>query len=172
LLERVAEDKATIEWRGRWSHQNQSLAVVGFKSGFWGKKEFLFDPSRGYLPARIAEQTHGWPEKKPHSPHQTHLLEAKDAGKGRWFPMHVVNIRVPPEAGAQVDVVDVRVTELVVDKVSKEDLSIDVPAGTGVTWSDVSVDGLCHFRLRQDEKLTPDDIPRLEEMLKKSVVGR
>src|SRR6516165_12230647 len=73
LLERVAEDKATIEWRGRRSHQNQSLAVVGFKSGFWGKKEFLFDPSRGYLPARIDEQTHGWPEKKPHSPHQTHL---------------------------------------------------------------------------------------------------
>lgn len=120
---------------------------------------FFLDPQQGYLPKEVVYYTaHEGVKVLNH----VYLLEAKDCGKGRWFPTHVLSILA--EYHNPVLVRDIRVTELETDKHPTDgDFALAIPAGTQIRHAKAGEPGL--FNLKQDEKVTPDDIPRLFAML-------
>ncbi|MCI0740753.1 MAG: hypothetical protein L0Y72_17015 [Gemmataceae bacterium] len=127
--------------------------------------EYYFDPSQGYLPLKMVQHCEPpWSGEK----HDVilHLLSAKECSRSRWFPMKWLQIHVYPNRAA-VELVELRVTEFEPDKKpTDEDFSIVLPAGTLIQGeSENARVPRKSFRLRQQEKVTPDDIPRLAEML-------
>lgn len=128
------------------------------------RMSILFDPNRGYLPVRcelFSVTSNG--ERRPGLLVQ--MLDAKDVGARRWFPVHIVSFSEPRRHGQTLSLMDYRVNELVMDKVSDEDLRLELPAGTTVLRRDMPVGGREYITFRQNEKLAPSDIPRLERML-------
>jgi len=123
------------------------------------------------LPVRIVLSPVGT-DGKPGAGCETWLREAKEVGDGRWFPMHVVLFDAPRTPGQTVAVRDIRVTELMFDRVNDSDLELEVAAGTTVFRRDMPVGGKEFFTFRQTERLSPSEIPRIEAMLKEAGEGR
>jgi hypothetical protein len=128
-------------------------------------KWFVFDPQRGNLPLKFRSIDND-PKGIRVSEFQSHLLAAQDVGKGRWFPTHVLAFTVPTDPARPFAVADYHVSELVVDKVSDEDLSLEIGAGTTIFRRDMPIGSKERMTLRKDERISPDDIPRIEKMLK------
>lgn len=115
---------------------------------------YSLDPARGYLPRR-----HRWVfDGKEGS--VTYLTHDRECSNQRWFPERLVTYFSgfdPPRL-----VREFRLLDLEVDKRPKpEDFNVVLPAGTLI--KDGSKD---MFRLKQEEKVGPDDLPRLVAMLK------
>ena len=72
----------------------------------------------------------------------------------------------PAKEGQSISLRDLRVTELVMDKVTEADLSIAIAAGTTVFREDMPIGSKEYFTTRQDEHIAPSDIPRIETMLR------
>jgi hypothetical protein len=142
------------------------LSVV-FQSTQWGSSEFQFSQTEGHLPLRRIDHLLS-PEGRKYPETQKHLLETRDVGKQRWFPIHSLRLIFPDKEGAPIFVTDVRVTELVMDKVTEEDLTIELPAGTEIGWRLPDKHNDERFKLRQKERLSPKDIPRVQSMLHES----
>jgi hypothetical protein len=127
--------------------------------------EYYFDVRRGYWPLKFVQHLEPpWAGEK--HDHVIHLVKAQECGRQRWFPMTWVEVSIYPKRSS-VLVSELNVTELDVDnKPSDEDFSILLPAGTAID-EDSHAPGQAprSFRLRQQEKITPDDIPRLAKML-------
>jgi hypothetical protein len=126
--------------------------------------DYYFDVQRGYLPLRVVENLTS-PKGQPYPEMQTHLLEAKEFKKQRWFPMHVVCIWFPDRAQDPFYIHDLRVTDVEVDKTpTHEDFALALPPGTSVRRL-YSASPKEHFLLRQQETIEPSDIPRLFQVL-------
>lgn len=125
--------------------------------------DYFLDPQRGYLPVRILHR------RRPPYPRtfdmHNHVLEAKEFSGNRWFPMKVLNVDIDPSVPG-VSVRGLEVLELTVDEpFAKDAFTITVPAGTRIQ-SEIGAPGTpSAFRLRQDETVRPEDIPRIEQML-------
>jgi hypothetical protein len=105
------------------------LAVSRGYKGEGLRTSYRFDPERGYL------VVHFW-DSDPHSGkrnYEAFMVEAKDCGSGRWFPMR--SIVVPGEENEPWPrrVKEMRVTELTLGRPADQDFVLDVPAGTQVT---------------------------------------
>jgi hypothetical protein len=126
--------------------------------------EYYFDPSRGYWPLKFVSHCEPpWAGEKQDI--VVHLVKAQQCSRQRWFPMMWLQLTIFPKRGS-VLVSELRVTELDVDnKPSDEDFSVVLDAGTSVETLPQGVEAPHSFRLRQPEKITPDDIPRLAGML-------
>jgi hypothetical protein len=124
--------------------------------------EYWLDVQQGYLPQRGVFYT--LPEVKG-STEEAHLLEAQQPDGKHWFPMHMVFIQHPP---GMMRAVDIHVTDLEVKKrPAASDFTLKVPAGTVIQSRAPGEGRRPSFRLKQDEKISADDIPRLEQMLEK-----
>jgi len=125
--------------------------------------EYYFDVRRGYLPLRVVRRVYP-PETAQQYDRVTYLLDAKECSKGRWFPMHTVTVFVQPTQ-KRVDITEIRVKELDVEnKPTTEDFTLELPAGTKIERPNEDPE-YRSFRLRRNERITPDDIPRLLRML-------
>src|SRR5438132_2004075 len=82
--------------------------------------------------------------------------------------MHTVAFSTPAKEGQSISLRDLRVTELVMDKVTEADLSIAIAAGTTVFREDMPIGSKEYFTTRQDEHIAPSDIPRIETMLREA----
>lgn len=117
---------------------------------------YSFDPARGHLPIRHVRLWNGKPITQQYV---THVI---DCGNDRWFPERIVKL-VTRKDGL-FDVGETKTLELDVDHRPKRDeFTIDVPAGTGVL--EYGNETGKFFRLKQDEKINIDDLPRLFQML-------
>ena len=164
LLHRTV-NKVAISSKGETKLENQTVVHVGFKSTQWGELDFYFDPQRGYLPFMVSQRFIS-PDGKPYAESRTYLKEAKQCSNKGWYPLHFIEIGFPSKDKAPFSVIDVRVTELDTDtKVTDADLTLELPAGTVIRSPSRTYQG---YRLQQAEKVTPDDIPKLQEKLSKT----
>lgn len=155
----------SLSSKGPEKIRDEAAVHVNIKSWEWGNADWYFGPNQGYLP--LLHKNHSFsPTGKQYPENQTHVLETKQLGKQGWFPTHIVQVFFASAQGDPVRVVDFRVTELT-DKVTEEDLSIEVPAGTSVFWENDENQNRNHFRTRLKENLRPSDITRIKEMLGK-----
>jgi hypothetical protein len=92
------------------------------------------DPARGHLPCRtVVSETSTGGSRPASSTWEFWLLDAKDCGRGRFFPIRYVffSHHAGQERGYRL--FDLVVTELDPDHTpTREDLSVDLPAGTGL----------------------------------------
>jgi hypothetical protein len=166
ILQGMAGNVA-ITSQGVAKQENQSVIHVGFKSQEWGEEDFYFDPQRGHLPCMVSERLISPPPKgMPYPETRTYLKAAKECNNKGWFPLHFVRIHFPKQPNTTCGIVEIRVSFLDTDtQVTDADLTLELPAGTVIQapsdryWQ--------FFSLRQNEKVTPGDIPKLQEMLKK-----
>ena len=165
LIARVGERKFLLSGEGSAVVRQQPAEHVRMSGQSFGTADWFFGPNIGYLPAKsslqlISKSGQAYPQI------QTFVLEAKNLESQGFFPTHVMQVFAGDHEKAPVRVVEIRVTELT-NKVTEDDLSIEVPAGTSVLWKNEENHNDSHFRTRQKEKLRPDDIPRLMQMLEK-----
>ncbi len=119
---------------------------------------YSFDPARGHLPIRLQFLWNGKPKS------QTFVTHIRECSKQRWFPERYVIVDTPDKEGALYDVREIKLLELDADhRPDKSEFSVNVPAGTQVLEFDKR-DGRHFFNLKQDEKITIDDIPKLFDM--------
>lgn len=168
--EAVGTGEATAGSDGIVRHDGRSLVHLQYEIGS-SSKSLLFDPNQGHLPATIRVIEKG-ANARASNELQSHLLAAKEVGKGRWFPMHVVTIVVSKGNNPGVLVADFEVTELAIDKVTEEDLSLRIAAGTTIFRRDMPVGKKEYITLRQDELVSPSQIPQIERMLKEAPNNR
>jgi hypothetical protein len=127
--------------------------------------ELFFDVARGYLPMRVVLH-----RDRPYSVEKYDdvrcLLAAEHIeGKG-WFPTKWVQVEVFAD-GKPCLVNQLLVTESEFVKAPKaEDFTLTLPAGTLIrrAQQDTTEESV-KFRLQREEKVTPDDIERLNRML-------
>ena len=124
-----------------------------------------YDVARGYLPIRIARWVEPTKDGEPRrNVHEVWVTEVKDCGKGRFFPTRHVLCYVPDAPGSKVSV-----SELVVRSVDPdyeptvEDFTFTLPAGLPVIF--FRSNQAPKFTPRQDETITPADLPKLFEMV-------
>jgi hypothetical protein len=160
------QGRVTISSRGLVTEGGDALIHSEYNFGSRLRSLYL-DPSRGYLPKRYGSFEIASNGERGHE-FQTHLLDAKDVGKGRWFPMHSVAFMVPAKKGDLIRLRDIQVGELVIDNVTDGDLELEFAAGTTVCRYDKPAGSREYFTFRQNEKISPTDIPRLEKMLKEA----
>jgi hypothetical protein len=119
---------------------------------------YSFDPARGHLPIRLQMLWNGKPKS------QTFVTHIRECSNQRWFPERYVIVDTPDKEGALYDVREIKLLELNADhRPDKNEFFVNVPAGTQVLEFDKR-DGRHFFNLKQDEKITIDDIPKLFEM--------
>jgi len=131
--------------------------------------EYYFDVSKGYLPLKAVRHVEPpWAGEKFDL--ILHVLQAKECSNQRWFPMTLLQIDVTP-GKPLVDISELRVTELDVDrKPTDEDFAITIDAGTMIKLETRDTHKAPpFFYLKQQEKVTPEDIPRLARMLENVV---
>jgi hypothetical protein len=126
---------------------------------------FYFDPQRGYLPYQC-ESIFVADDLKKKLRHVVRLIEAKEyPGKG-WFPTHLISVWLPVREGEPVNISDLRVEELRLDKdVRAEDFEVELHAGMTII-QDWPEDKYASFKLRQSEKVSPDDLSRIGNLIK------
>lgn len=119
---------------------------------------YSFDPARGHLPIRVQMLWNGKPKS------QTFVTHLRECSNQRWFPERYVKVATPDKEGALYDVREIKLLELDADhRPDKSEFFVNVPAGTQVSEFDKPM-GRHFFTLKQDEKITLDDIPKLFEM--------
>lgn len=124
------------------------------------QRQFALDPARGYLPIEVATDIPNFPSQPAV---RTFLRSAMECTAGRWFPERVTEVTVPQKPGNRYQVQEIAVLELNADvKPTSDDLAITIPAGTMINHQ--LADGK-YFRLKQNEKVSPDQLPRLFQML-------
>ncbi len=131
---------------------------LGTRALIW---RLALDPSRGHLPCRgVLAAAHANGDEQA-TGHEFWLLDAKDCGRGRFFPTRFVWVSSPREkGGGQFRVTEYAAAELIVDRVpTREDLSIELPAGTTLALS--HPDGRPSFTLQRDTAIHPDDLAGL-----------
>jgi hypothetical protein len=127
-------------------------------------RQFYLDPARGFLPARIDYHCRFYRTFDGQPKIQTILMQGRECSKQRWFPERSLNITVPENDGGEFRVVEIKVVELDVDtRPSVYDFTVEVPVRTPVWDQNNPAKGF--FRLKQDERINVNDLPRLFEML-------
>jgi hypothetical protein len=139
---------------------------VSFKPGTPEEIKFSyiysFDSSKGYLPIRM---TALWNDKPKTQVFVTHIRECSNQ---RWFPERTVAVVTPDKAGALYDVSEGKLLELDADHhPDKNKFFFTIPAGTTVLdFGDPN--GRNFFKLKQDERISVEDLSKLFEMCEKS----
>jgi hypothetical protein len=144
------------------------LVSVSFRSRQSGSQaRFVLDPARGFLPV-LGFKSCRRPGAAPDSPKvHMRLLKARECPDGRWFPEHVVSATVPDNSGGRFDVQEIKVIELQLDpKLTEEDFSIDIPAGTMVLAPNVAATEGVFFRTKQDEHVGLRDLDGMFGLLR------
>lgn len=124
------------------------------------------DPARGYQPLRdISRWTQPDDPSKRQYVNEVWVTEIKDCGKGRFFPTRVVLVMPPAEAGGKFNVSEIVVRSVEPDyQATEADFTFTLRAGTPVVF--FRGDRAPFFVPRRDEAITPEDIPKLIEMVK------
>jgi hypothetical protein len=122
---------------------------------------FHLDLNRGCIPIRI--QKFEGNEKKGEELERTDVLDLRACSNGRWVPMKILSLRFPAAVGVFEPVVR-EVTEFDVDRrPTKDELSVDMEAGTRITRQS-KPEAKYSVTLRQGERIGPDDIARVIEI--------
>lgn len=123
---------------------------------------YSFDPARGYLPIRMQMLWNGKPKT------QIFVTAIRECSNQRWFPERSVEVDTPDKDGALYDVREIKLLELDADhRPDKSEFFVNVPAGTSVLEF-AKQDSRHFFHLKQDEKISVEDLPKLFEMTEKS----
>ncbi|HZV05621.1 MAG TPA: hypothetical protein VE999_11110 [Gemmataceae bacterium] len=123
---------------------------------------YSFDPARGHFPIRIQMLWNGKPKT------QVFVTRMRECSNQRWFPERSVEINTPDKEGALYDVLEIKLLELDADhRPDKSEFYFNIPAGTQVLEF-AKLDGRHFFTLKQEEKITIDDIPKLFELCEKA----
>ncbi len=123
--------------------------------------EFALDAARGHIPLCIVRYDAKGAEDK-----RTEVTEIQQCSKNRWFPMRIVKYFTQGRGFWIVD--DYKITKLDVDhRPSRESLMLDLPAGTDILDIEQSNPGkVTPFAiLMKNERIHPEDIPRLREVV-------
>jgi hypothetical protein len=137
--------------RKTWRRRDETIAFA---------LVFSFDGSRGNLPIRMALL---WNEK-PRT--QVFVTHARECSGQRWFPERTVVVDLPDKPGAPCDVLEIKLLELDADqRPDASEFFFTIPAGTSVLRFG---EGQKFFRLKQDEKISIEDLPRLFKMVDES----
>lgn len=123
--------------------------------------EFALDPARGHIPLCIVRYDAKSVEDK-----RIEVTEIQQCSKNRWFPMRIVKYFTQGRGFWIVD--DYKVTKLDVDnRPSRESLMLDLPAGTDILDVEQSEPGKVTpgATLRKQERIHPEDIPRLRDVV-------
>jgi hypothetical protein len=136
----------------RFDQRKQAEAPKRFEAI---SRTFAFDPSRGHLPIRMQLFARG----KHYS--TVFVTQVRECANKRWFPERTI------EVSKEEDVYlfrEMLLLELDADQRPKhEEFSFTIPAGTSVV--EFGGDMKKFFRLKQDEKISVDDLPTLFKML-------
>lgn len=125
--------------------------------------DYYFDTDHGFLPYRITT----YEVKKNRVYGHICLTHARQCSKGRWFPERSINVILPQQEGGLFSVRETKVVELDVDRrPNGSEFTLELPAGTAMfdPHQDVS------FKLKQNEKINVDDLPKLVEMCRLMLV--
>lgn len=113
-----------------------------------------FDPAQGMTPVR-EDTTH-----KGHASTRTVVTAIRALPDGRWFPERMVWFNLDEANKAPGFVREYVLDTLdVTNRPTADDLTIRLPAGTRVGTEGLKTE----FTLRQDEKVSPSDLPELFE---------
>jgi hypothetical protein len=133
--------------------------VLDFEPPLRIAESFSFDGGRGHVPIRI---TTFWNDKPQSRYYVTNLRECSNQ---RWFPERIVVVDTPSTPDGLFTVSEIQVLELDADRrPSRDAFALSIPAGTLVNES-TGNDARRYFVLKQDEKLSIDDLPTLFSML-------
>ena len=102
-----------------------------------------------------------WAEGKVKS--RIMVTHVRECSSQRWFPERTVKVSTPDKTGDLYDVSENKLIELNADeRPATTDFRVTVPGGTVVCTNDTSKG---YFKLKQDENVHVDDIPKLFAML-------
>ena len=156
-------DDGTVEVNGR------RLARVRFtynytNNGLVGQdlRQFHLDPSRGCLPAYKAMPASSVKTLDGRPFDQTYLVDAKDCGNGRWFPMRVLTVRAMLPPGVAHLVSEMRVTDLDLTRPPEDELAVRLPGGSLVVHGS---NPRKQFRLASPQTIHARHLPDLETEL-------
>ncbi|MBX9584199.1 MAG: hypothetical protein K2X87_28200 [Gemmataceae bacterium] len=165
--DRMAEqpDEYDLRGEGRQTVDGRATVRVRFeaksKDGPWMAWVVDFDPARGHLPYRVQMLAPPFKAKGPlRVVGEAWVLEAKDCGKGRFFPTRVVH--VSPSFGGEttVDAWETVVRSIDPDfKPTPETFEYRPPAGTGVIY--LRAGASPSIGLAPGEVITPESLPDL-----------
>jgi hypothetical protein len=159
LLKEYSDGPLSIAKTAHIQIHNRAMIELAFADKGKTVYRFFLDPQQGYLPKEAIRYA---PKQTKEEVVHAYLLEAKECTRNRWFPMHTVRLLLPSRK--PVSVVDIRVTELEVDKrPAASDFAVTIPAGTAIKSARQDIRQF--FYLKQQEEMNPDDIPRLFQML-------
>ena len=130
----------------------------------FGSVQYFFNPAQGYLILH-KKRTYSAKSSMPRSSNeQVFLLEGRECSRQRWFPERAI-VLLPTEQGKFM-VREIKVLELEVDKKPLSvDFTLTVPVGTQVLdYHDFSKGT---FELKQEERISLENLPDLFEMLDK-----
>ncbi len=128
LLREYQLGKANLQSNGLIMREGKSY-VHARLSRHYGDWNFYFDPHMGFLPFECEESYRGQ-DAKYSLRHVARVLAAQSFDEHRWFPKHIVCLRLPQQDGGIVSVLDMSVEELRLDhEVAAEDFQVDLPAG-------------------------------------------
>ncbi len=115
---------------------------------------YSFDAGQGHLPGRHAWLFSGKQDSV------TYVTRARECSNQRWFPERIVIYFSNQKAPRMVR--EIRVLDLEVDsRPAPEDFMLTLPAGTMIKEGGTKN----HFRLRQQERVNVDNLPKLWAML-------
>lgn len=139
----------------RFDQRKQAEAPKRFEAI---SKTFAFDRGRGHLPIRMQLFV------RSNLYTTVFVTQVRECTNKRWFPERTVEISKDGDVYA---VREMLLLELDADQRPKhEEFSFTIPAGTSVV--EFGGDMKKFFRLKQDEKITVDDIPTLFKMLERA----
>jgi hypothetical protein len=161
-IQRVLEGKAVLQSKGAVVIDGLPTIHLLIEEST-GALEFWLDPQRGFLPVECEWRVLGQ-DGKARVQLRSALVNAKDCGKGRWFPLHIICGWSPPDGGDRVLLSIVRVSRLQIDnEVDDEDFQLTLPAGWYMYRNSAADSPFSAFRLRQLEKVLPAQLPKLEK---------
>lgn len=170
-VELAQPDKYEFQVRGLQEVRSCPVITVRFKykDSFMlhGKKTFMtrdfsLDPAHGHLPAQMVLYFNDQIRDL------VAVTDVRECSNGRWFPERSVQVITPDREGSLYDVHEIQLLELDADHRPKAgDFVHTFPAGTAVCEVD---DMSKFFRLKQDEKISVDDLPNLFGMLERVAV--
>jgi hypothetical protein len=156
LLKRVVEGQMIGRFDGTVVEGGRTLLAVS-----WGNKgerlrlSHRFDPERGYLPVRIWDSDPATAKIY----YEAFILDAKNCGSGRWFPMRSIVVKGGVSGRWPKRVRETRVTDLKLERPDGKEFYLDVPARTQV----VIVDSPNFFNIKKDTRVHESQLESLAQ---------
>ena len=156
-------DEGSVEAAGRRLVRVWLSHTFAHRGGSFNHVErFHLDPTRGYLPTwrSLDVEPNRTLDGRPSE--QTYLVEAKDCGSGRWFPMRVLSVRAMISPGIAHQVSELRVTELDLARPPDDEFAVRMPGGSLVVHGS---NPRKQFRLAGPQTIHARHLPDLEAEL-------